>query len=62
MRYESAHVGDVVLYEDIKLEIIESDNIFYQCPRCFFNHRTCSGVACLMGERDDRNSIYFKKV
>ena len=62
MRYQSAHVGDVVLYEDIKLEIIDSADIFYQCVRCFFKHRTCSGIACLGGERDDRNSIYYKKV
>lgn len=64
-RYEMAQIGDVVLFEDVKLRVCDSDVYDYQgCKDCFFQQKdlACSGIACRTSERLDRKPVFYKLI
>lgn len=64
-RYEMAQIGDVVLFEDVKLRVCDSaENNYQGCKDCFFSAERfgCSGIACTVSERLDRKPVFYKLI
>lgn len=64
-RYEMAQIGDIVLFEDVKLRVCDSaENDYEGCRGCFFSDvdLTCSGIACRKCERLDRKPVFYKLI
>lgn len=61
-RYESSRIGDVVLYEDKKLLVLEEPILTNPCSICFFDNKECSGIACKPHERVDRKGVIYREI
>lgn len=64
-RYEMAQIGDVVLYEDLKLQVCDSaENNYQGCKDCYFSQEDlpCSGIACRVSERLDKKPVFYKLI
>lgn len=61
--FEKAKVGDIVEYGypffHVFLQVVKSEDLYFQCDKCYFHRRSCPGIACLSIEREDGNSVYF---
>lgn len=61
--FEKAKVGDIVEYGNpfflVFLHVVKSEDLYFQCDKCYFHRRYCRGIACLSIEREDGNSVYF---
>ena len=57
--FQEAKIGDVVDFCGHQLEVRKSTG---HCPRCFFQKRICSGIACTGYEREQGCSVYYKEV
>ena len=61
LRYSESHVGDIVLFEDRKLEIHLGTGA--SCFYCFFQRLgICTQIACAATERNDRTCVIYKEV
>ncbi len=61
LRYSESHVGDIVLFEDRKLEI--NLRTRFDCFSCFFERRSlCLQIACSAIERNDNTCVIYNEV
>ena len=57
-------IGTVVIHEDKKLKIVESDDS--SCRKCYFSGIFCcpgvNYVVCTANDRRDRKEVHFEEV
>lgn len=55
-------LGEVFSYGNVTLEVCQKEEIFAYCAECYFSKLPCFHVPCLIGQREDGQAVYYKRV